>query len=98
MSQGETIISLNSIRGSVFVIAPLYVYCEIRADEFRYRLDKEGLSANSGFPHPSNIPPLHHIRLYLHAAYTKRIFTAEILMCLTFTHINTRSDNAVNWL
>ena len=70
--QEETIISLNSIRGPVFVIATLYVYCEIWTEEFRYLLDKEGLRANSGFPSLSYSPPLHHIQLYLHATYTKR--------------------------
>lgn len=71
MSQGETIISLNSFTGPVFVMEIQYVYCEIRTEEFWYRLDNEELRANSGFPPLSNIAPLYHIQLYLHAAYTK---------------------------
>jgi len=51
-----TIISLDSFRGPVFVIETQYVYCEILTEEFRFRLDKEGLLANSGFLPLSNIP------------------------------------------
>jgi hypothetical protein len=81
MSQGETIISLNSIWGPVFVKANQYVYCQIRAEEFRYRLDTEELHANNGFPPLSNIPPLHHIQFYLHATYTKSVFGGLEVAC-----------------
>jgi len=54
------------------VMETQYVYCEIRTEEFRYRLDNKRLRVNSGFPSLSNIPLLYHIQLYLHAAYTKR--------------------------